>query len=138
MKFKTITFGMAVASMFSMPVLANMGASVQEMPVLERGVSPTQILANGHPKRFQIKIDQPTTLRVSSEHFAGVSSQGNQIKAILYDDAGNRVAEASSPRGHFQLNRQLQPGSYQIEVSGSSLGGNAESDRNRYELHAAY
>ncbi|PAU73915.1 hypothetical protein [Halomonas salipaludis] len=138
MKLKAIIFGMAVASMFSMPVLANMGASVQEMPVLERGVSPTQILANGHPKRFQVNIDQPTTLRVSSEHFAGVSSQGNQIKAILYDDTGNRVAEASSPRGHFQLQRQLQPGNYELEVSGWSLGGNAEALSNRYELHVAY
>lgn len=138
MKFKAITFGMIAASMFSIPVLANMGASTPEMPVLERGISPTQILAGGHPKRFQINIDQPTTLRVSSEHFAGVSSQGNQIKAILYDDAGNRVAEASSSRGHFQLNRQLQPGTYQIEVSGSSMGGSSEGDGNRYELHAAY
>lgn len=138
MKLKVITFGMAVASMFTMPVLADMGANAQGLPVLERGISPTQILANGHPKRFQVNIDQPTTLSVNSEHFPGISSQGNRITGTLYDDSGQRVAEASSPRGHFQLQRQLQPGNYELEVSGWSLGGNAEALHNRYELHVAY
>ncbi|XKH61646.1 hypothetical protein LG290_08080 [Halomonas sediminis] len=138
MKLKAITFGMIVASMFSMPVLANMGASAQELSVLERGTSSTQILANGQPKRFEISIDQPTTLKVSSMHFPGVSSQGNQIKATLDDDAGARVAEASSPRGHFQLNQQLQPGNYQLEVSGNPAMSGAQDNSNRYELHVTY
>ncbi|MCE8012111.1 hypothetical protein [Billgrantia desiderata] len=138
MKLKTITFGMAVASMFSMSVLADIGASAQGVPVLERGISPTQILANGHPKRFRINIDQPTTLKVTSEHFPGISSQGNRITGTLYDDSGQRVAEASSLRGHFQLERQLQPGAYVLEVSGWSYSQNADSFSNQYELHVAY
>lgn len=138
MKFRAIIFGIAATSILSTPVMAGMGGSAQGLTVLDRGVSPTQILASGYPKRFQINIDQPTTLKVASENFPGMSSQGNRITATLYDDAGARVAEASSPRGHFQLNRQLQPGNYQLEVSGNSMGGGTQDDRNRYELHVTY
>ncbi|WP_350359676.1 hypothetical protein V8F66_23300 (plasmid) [Vreelandella sp. SM1641] len=98
----------------------------------------TQMLAQGHSKRFNINIEQATTLQVTSEHFPGITSTGNRISAVLYNEAGQQVAEASSPRGHFELIRQLQPGNYQLEVSGSSLGGNNQSDSNRYELHVAY
>lgn len=138
MKLKAIVFGIAATGILSAPVMASIGNSDQGLPVLDKGVSPTQILSNGNPKRFQINIDQPTTLKVASEHFPGMSSQGNRITATLYDDVGARVAEASSPRGHFQLNRQLQPGNYQLEVSGNSMGGGAQDDRNRYELHVTY
>jgi hypothetical protein len=96
------------------------------------------MLAQGHSKRFNINIEQATTLQVTSEHFPGITSTGNRISAVLYNEAGQQVAEASSPRGHFELIRQLQPGNYQLEVSGSSLGGNNQSDSNRYELHVAY
>lgn len=137
MKLKIMTFGIAVASALSMPVLADMGASAQEMPVLERGTSDTQIMGP-QPDRYQINIDQPTTLRVSSMHFSGVSSQGVTIKATLYDDDGNRLAEASSPRGHFQISRQLEPGNYQLEVSGTPAGSGHENASKRYELHVTY
>ncbi|HAY16806.1 MAG TPA: hypothetical protein DCX51_07645 [Halomonas sp.] len=94
------------------------------------------MLAQGHPKRFNINIEQATTLKVVSEHFPGFTSTGNRISAVLYNEAGQKVAEASSPRGHFELVRQLQPGNYQLEVTGRSSGG---SDDNRYyELHVAY
>ncbi|QTP54645.1 hypothetical protein HNO51_08065 [Billgrantia sulfidoxydans] len=139
MKLKIVTLGIAVASVLSMPTMAAMGGSApQELPVLDRGISSTQILANGHPKRFQINIDQPTTLRVTSEQFPGVSGSGVRIMATLYDDSGRRVAEASSPRGHFQLSRQLQPGAYEVEVSGWSYTQNADNLSNRYQLHVAY
>lgn len=136
MKLKIMTFGIAVASALSMPVLADVGHSVQGLPVLERGTSATQILANGHPKRFQINIDQPTTLTVASEHFPGVSSSGVRIKGTLYDESGDRIAEASSFRGHFQLQRQLQPGNYQLEVTGRA--SSEDNLTNRYELHVDY
>ncbi|MDC8802751.1 hypothetical protein PRZ61_04735 [Halomonas pacifica] len=137
MKLKIMTFGIAVASALSMPVMADMGASAQKMPVLERGTSATQILGS-QPDRYQINIDHPTTLRVSSMHFSGVSSQGVNIKATLYDDDGNRLTEASSPRGHFQLSRQLEPGNYKLEVSGTPVGSGHENASNRYELHVSY
>ncbi|MCL5426698.1 MAG: hypothetical protein M1154_13965 [Gammaproteobacteria bacterium] len=138
MKFKAIIFGATVATILSTPVLASLGNTSQGAPTLERGVSSTLILAQGHPKRFNINIEQATTLQVTSEHFPGITSTGNRISAVLYNEAGQQVAEASSPRGHFELIRQLQPGNYQLEVSGSSLGGNNQSDSNRYELHVAY
>ena len=138
MKFKAIIFGATVATILSTPVLASQGNTSQGVPTLERGVSSTLILAQGHSKRFNINIEQATTLQVTSEHFPGITSTGNRISAVLYNEAGQQVAEASSPRGHFELIRQLQPGNYQLEVSGSSLGGNNQSDSNRYELHAAY
>ncbi|WP_152484049.1 hypothetical protein [Halomonas sp. THAF5a] len=137
MKLKIMTFGIAVASALSMPVLADVGHGAQGVPNLERGTSDTQILGS-QPDRYQINIDQPTTLRVSSMHFPGVSSQGVNIKATLYDNDGNRLAEASSPRGHFQLSRQLEPGNYQLEVSGTPAGSAHENASNRYELHVSY
>ena len=136
MKVKSILFGALVASILSTPALANYGTTIQDLPLLERGVSSTQMLAQGHPKRFNINIEQATTLKVVSEHFPGFTSTGNRISAVLYNEAGQKVAEASSPRGHFELVRQLQPGNYQLEVTGRSSGG---SDDNRYyELHVAY
>ena len=138
MKVKSILFGALVASILSTPALANYGTIIQDLPLLERGVSSTQLLAQGQSKRFNINIEQATTLKVVSEHFPGFTSTGNRISAVLYNEAGQKVAEASSPRGHFELVRQLQPGNYQLEVSGSSLGGNNQSDSNRYELHVAY
>ena len=138
MKVKSILFGALVASIFSTPALANFGTTTQDLPLLERGVSSTQLLAQGQSKRFNINIQQATTLKIASEHFPGFTSTGNRISAVLYNEAGQQVAEASSPRGHFELVRQLQPGNYQLEVSGSSLGGNNQSDSNRYELHVAY
>lgn len=135
MKFKAIIFGATVATILSTPVLASLGNTSQGAPTLERGVSSTLILAQGHPKRFNINIEQATTLQVTSEHFPGITSTGNRISAVLYNEAGQQVAKASSPRGHFELIRQLQPGNYQLEVSGSSLN---QSDSNRYELHVAY
>ena len=138
MKIKAIVFSAVVASIFSTPVLASLGNTTQNLPLLERGVSSTQMLVQGQPKRFNINIEQATTLKVVSEHFPGFTSTGNRISAVLYNEAGQQVAEASSPRGHFELVRQLQPGNYQLEVSGSSLGGNNQSDSNRYELHVAY
>jgi hypothetical protein len=116
--------------------LANFGTTTQDLPLLERGVSSTQLLAQGQSKRFNINIQQATTLKIASEHFPGFTSTGNRISAVLYNEAGQQVAEASSPRGHFELVRQLQPGNYQLEVTGRSRGG---SDDNRYyELHVAY
>jgi len=94
------------------------------------------MLAQGQPKRFNINIEQATTLKVVSEHFPGFTSTGNRISAVLYNEAGQRVAEASSPRGHFELVRQLQPGNYQLEVTGRSRGGS--DDNHYYELHVAY
>ena len=135
MKFKAIIFGATVATILSTPVLASLGNTSQGAPTLERGVSSTLILAQGHSKRFNINIEQATTLQVTSEHFPGITSTGNRISAVLYNEAGQQVAKASSPRGHFELIRQLQPGNYQLEVSGSSLN---QSDSNRYELHVAY
>ncbi|MDK9686425.1 hypothetical protein [Halomonas sp. LC1] len=136
MKVKSILFGALVASILSTPALANYGTTIQDLPLLERGVSSTQLLAQGQSKRFNINIEQATTLKVVSEHFPGFTSTGNRISAVLYNEAGQQVAEASSPRGHFELVRQLQPGNYQLEVTGRSRGG---SDDNRYyELHVAY
>jgi hypothetical protein len=138
MKFKTIAFSAIFASMLAAPAIASMGSGANSLPLLEEGVSASQILANGNPKRFQINIERPTTLKVTSENFTGVSSQGNYIMATLYDESGATVAQSSDPRGHFQLNRRLQPGNYQLEISGSSAGGNTEASGNRYELHVAY
>ena len=136
MKVKSILFGALVASIFSTPALANFGTTTQDLPLLERGVSSTQLLAQGQSKRFNINIQQATTLKIASEHFPGFTSTGNRISAVLYNEAGQQVAEASSPRGRFELVRQLQPGNYQLEVTGRSRGG---SDDNRYyELHVAY
>ena len=138
MKFKAIIFGATVATILSTPVLASLGNTSQGAPTLERGVSSTLILAQGHSKRFNINIEQATTLQVTSEHFPGITSTGNRISAVLYNEAGQQVAEASSPRGHFELVRQLQPGNYQLEVTGSSMGGTKENSNNSYELHVAY
>ena len=138
MKFKAIIFGATVATILSTPVLASLGNTSQGAPTLERGVSSTLILAQGHSKRFNINIEQATTLQVTSEHFPGITSTGNRISAVLYNEAGQQVAEASSPRGHFELIRQLQPGNYQLEVTGSSMGGTKENSNNSYELHVAY
>ena len=101
MKIKAIVFSAVVASILSTPVLASLGNTTQNLPLLERGVSSTQMLAQGHPKRFNINIEQATTLKVVSEHFPGFTSTGNRISAVLYNEAGQKVAEASSPRGHF-------------------------------------
>ena len=138
MKIKAIVFSAVVASILSTPVLASLGNTTQNLPLLERGVSSTQMLAQGQPKRFNINIEQATTLKVVSEHFPGFTSTGNRISAVLYDKTGKQVAEASSPRGHFELVRQLQPGNYQLEVTGSSMGGTKENSNNSYELHVAY
>ncbi|MDR5873730.1 hypothetical protein [Vreelandella gomseomensis] len=138
MKVKSIIFGSLVASILSTPALANYGTNNQDLPLLERGVSSTQLLAQGQSKRFSINIQEATTLKVASEHFPGATSAGNRISAVLYNVAGQQVAEASSPRGHFELVRQLQPGNYQLEVTGNALGGTKESDNNRYELHVDY
>ncbi|MCM5705437.1 hypothetical protein [Larsenimonas salina] len=138
MKVKSILFGALVASILSTPVLANFGNTTQDLPLLERGVSSTQILAQGQSKRFNINIEEATTLQVTSEHFPGATSTGNRISAVLYNAAGQQIAEASSPRGHFEMVRQLQPGNYQLEVKGNALGGTKENDNNRYELHVDY
>ena len=138
MKVKSIVFSAVVASILSTPVLASLGNTTQDLPLLERGVSSTQMLAQGQPKRFNINIEQATTLKVVSEHFPGFTSTGNRISAVLYNEAGQQVAEASSPRGHFEMVRQLQPGNYQLEVTGNALGGTKEKDNNRYELHVDY
>ncbi|MDR5884987.1 hypothetical protein [Vreelandella janggokensis] len=138
MKVKSIIFGSLVASILSTPALANYGTNNQDLPLLERGVSSTQLLAQGQSKRFSINIQEATTLKVASEHFPGTTSAGNRISAVLYNAAGQQVAEASSPRGHFELVRQLQPGNYQLEVTGNAQGGTKESDNNRYELHVDY
>ncbi|SER70471.1 hypothetical protein SAMN04487958_102327 [Vreelandella subterranea] len=138
MKVKSIIFGSLVASILSTPALANYGTNNQDLPLLERGVSSTQLLAQGQSKSFSINIQEATTLKVASEHFPGATSAGNRISAVLYNAAGQQVAEASSPRGHFELVRQLQPGNYQLEVTGNALGGTKESDNNRYELHVDY
>lgn len=138
MNIKAIMFSAIVASLLSTPVLASPGHATQDVPVLERGVSSTQILAQGQSQRFNINIEQATTLKVASEHFPGMTSSGNHISAVLYNEAGQQVAEASSPRGHFELIRQLQPGNYQLEVTGRTIGGNNANDNNRYELHASY
>ncbi|UXZ53956.1 hypothetical protein LOS15_14235 [Halomonas sp. 7T] len=138
MKVKSIIFGTLVASILSTPVLANLGNTIQDLPLLERGVSSTQLLAQGQSKRFNINIEQATTLKVASDHFPGFTSTGNRISAVLYNEAGQQVAGASSPRGHFELVSQLQPGKYQLEVTGSSMGGTKENDNNSYELHVDY
>ena len=136
MKVKSILFGALVASILSTPALANYGTTIQDLPLLERGVSSTQLLAQGQSKRFNINIQQATTLKIASEHFPGFTSTGNRISAVLYNEAGQQVAEASSPRGHFELVRQLQPGNYQLEVTGRSRG--CSDDNRYYELHVAY
>ena len=138
MKFKAIIFGATVATILSTPVLASLGNTSQGAPTLERGVSSTQILAQGQSKRFNINIEQATTLQVTSEHFPGIRSYGNRISAVLYNESGQRVAEASSPQGHFNLVHQLQPGNYQLEVTGRSGGGSNANDDNRYKLHVVY
>lgn len=138
MKVKSIIFGTLVASILSTPALANYGTTTQDLPLLERGVSSTQVLAQGQSKRFNINIEQATTLKVASEHFPGATSTGNRISAVLYNEAGQQVAEASNPRGHFELVSQLQPGNYQLEVTGRSMGGTKENDNNSYELHVIY
>lgn len=138
MNVKSIIFATLVASILSTPVLANYGTTSQDLPLLERGVSSTQLLAQGQSKRFNINIEKATTLKVASEHFPGLTSTGNRISAVLYNAAGQQVAEASSPRGHFELVRQLPPGNYQLEVTGSSMGGSHSNDDGNYELHVAY
>ncbi|MBF58607.1 MAG: hypothetical protein CME80_13005 [Halomonas sp.] len=138
MKVKSIIFGTLVASILSTPVFANFGNTTQDLPLLERGVSSTQLLAQGQSKRFNINIEQATTLKVTSDHFPGFTSTGNRISAVLYNEAGQQVAEASNPRGHFELVSQLQPGNYQLEVTGRSMGGTKENDNNSYELHVIY
>ncbi|GKW50512.1 carboxypeptidase-like regulatory domain-containing protein [Halomonas sp. NCCP-2165] len=138
MKLKIVTFGIALVSAISTPTMASMGGNNSIPAILEKGISSTQILANGHPKRLQVNIDQPTTLNVTSEHFPGISSQGSHITGTLYDASGQRIAEASSPNGHFLIQRQLRPGNYLLEISGWSPGGNTADLRNRYELHATY
>jgi|TARA_R110000737_G_scaffold198317_1_gene218358 hypothetical protein len=138
MKIKAIIFGATVATILSTPVLASQGNTSQGVPTLERGVSSTQILAQGQSKRFNINIEQATTLQVTSEHFPGIRSYGNRISAVLYNESGQRVAEASSPQGHFNLVHQLQPGNYQLEVTGRSGGGSNANDDNRYKLHVVY
>jgi hypothetical protein len=138
MKIKAIVFGAMVTSILSTPVLASLGSEYQDVPTLERGVSSTQMLAQGQSQRFNINIEQATTLKVASEHFPGITSNGNRISAVLFNETGQQVAEASSPRGHFNLVRQLQPGNYQLEVTGRSMGGSKTNDDNRYELHVAY
>ncbi|WP_339886541.1 hypothetical protein, partial [Vreelandella maris] len=91
MKFKAIIFGATVATILSTPVLASLGNTSQGAPTLERGVSSTLILAQGHSKRFNINIEQATTLQVTSEHFPGITSTGNRISAVLYNEAGQQV-----------------------------------------------
>jgi hypothetical protein len=96
------------------------------------------MLAQGQSQRFNINIEQATTLKVASEHFPGITSNGNRISAVLFNETGQQVAKESNPRGHFNLVRQLQPGNYQLEVTGRSMGGSKTNDDNRYELHVAY
>ena len=55
MKIKAIVFSAVVASILSTPVLASLGNTTQNLPLLERGVSSTQMLVQGQPKRFNIK-----------------------------------------------------------------------------------
>lgn len=125
-------------AIFSTSVWANFGNTTQDLPLLERGVSSTQLLAQGQPKRFNMNIEQATTLKVDSDHFPGFTSTGNRISAVLLNEVGQQEAEASSTRGHFELVSQLQPGKYQIDVTGSSRGGAKKNDNNSYELHVTY
>ena len=57
MKIKAIVFSAVVASIFSTPVLASLGNTTQDLPLLERGVSSTQMLAQGQSKRFNINTE---------------------------------------------------------------------------------
>ncbi|WP_444678186.1 hypothetical protein [Halomonas sp. E19] len=140
MKLQVAALGIVLASLLSAPAMAGFGAGAdRELPMLDSGISSSYILSSpGHPQRFQINIDQPTTLRVASDHFPGESSVGVRITARLYDDSGRLVEEATSPRGHFKIERQVQPGNYVLEVSGASTGAKREGMRDRYELHVSY
>ncbi|ALM51669.1 hypothetical protein [Halomonas huangheensis] len=140
MNMKTVFKTMIIAISMSMAasVSASMGASAGQAERLERGISNTQILSLKTPKRYELEVDRSTMLRLSSEQPAGEPSNSSFIKATLYDDSGRSIAQSSSYQGELYLSRQLQPGAYELEVSGWTPAGKSEGLSNRYELHVDY
>lgn len=137
MKVKMIVLTAFISSVLAIPAVASVGHD-GGVPVLEDGISSSQMISNGNENRYTVPIDKPTTLTVTSEHYAGSSSRGNYLKAVLYDASGEMVAAASDPDGHFSLVRSLEPGDYQLMVTGSTTMGGAHESRNIYQLHTQY
>lgn len=143
MKMKAVVLGIAMTGMFSLPAFADAVSHARDAIPLEEGVSDTRLLPAGKPDRYRIVIEQPTTLEVNSEHFAGEHQSeplNKQMKATLYDASGNVEATASDLRGHFQISERVQPGEYILEVTGQSLGGSGHDEESggRYTLHVDF
>lgn len=138
MKLHRVIFATVAASLISTTAFASMGnATEQKAQLLQPGVSTTQILSQGNPERFELDIQHPSTLTITSEHFSGESSEYNTITGKLYNASGGLIATASSPRGHFTLTRQVEPGRYELKVTGATTGSRRDSN-DRYELHVSY
>lgn len=136
MKRYTTLIGATMLGLFSAATFAVTGSQPSEPMMLEAGVSDSQLISQV-PKRYSLQVKQATTLQLSSEHLASDSSENVRIQGRLYDDAGNLIAQATDPRGHFLITERVSPGTYILEVSGDAMGSPNEVS-NRYNLHVNF
>ena len=90
------------------------GASVGDaVSVSVTSVTPCDIATGGDIDYFNIELTEPGTLVVSS--LGEIDTLG-----ALFDSAGTRLAidDDSGANRNFRIERELSPGSYQVQVSG--------------------
>ncbi|MGQ7245112.1 hypothetical protein ACUN9V_16810 [Salinicola sp. V024] len=130
-RIKVLILAIAVAA--TAPVFAAPGHEEAEGKILKEGVSSSQQLG-GSPVRYQIPVARTGQLYLSSEHLASESNRTMAIEASLYSPSGQLLAKDSDSKGHFTLNESVDPGTYYLDIKGSSLGSVNDSD-NRYNIH---
>lgn len=96
---------------------------------LESGNTPSRLVPIVDHYRFE--VDNPGHLSVTSHLWSPGAATG-RMRAQLVDGSGRVVARAQSNGKGFVLNQSLQPGSYTLQVDGSTLGGRKETSQRYY------
>jgi hypothetical protein len=119
-----ILYPMAIVCALS---LAFPGVGMSESRVSPLGTGESSSFRIQGVERFDIVIESPARLVIQPRVWTGTSPNTIQLRAVLLNEAGSKVAEGRSRGGLFHLDSRLAPGRYTLVVSGRHLGGPVES-----------
>ncbi|MCG6658124.1 hypothetical protein HOP52_10190 [Halomonas campisalis] len=102
---------------------------------LNNGYSSSQ--AVGGKDHYILQVQSPTRIEVASQAFIPTETAHIHVRAVLRDDNGSLVTMASRQGNNFVLDRQVQPGTYTLEVESWNTSAKQQG-ANRYQLHADF
>ena len=102
---------------------------------LNNGYSSSK--AVGGKDHYTLQVQSPTRVKVASQAFIPTETAHIHVRAALRDENGSVVTTAAHQGSNFVLDRQLQPGTYTLEVESWNASGKQQG-ANRYQLHADF